>query len=233
VEQVQDTVSVFGSRALDQQKERVEQDRSQAVREEARLSSEAIEAVHAAAAIRQAQEAEAERQRNIKRVELAIAAQKVRDERAAQKQLEAAEAKEREEAEAHALAMFNASVPVGVTGMDMALAQLRQHVDPKQFKKALETLSLLLRNIVGSPENPIFRHIKTSNAHIEADLGQFPGGYACLISTGFLLMVQEGEKVFVMEEPDLASDLDAWSVWFDQLKQLRDHIDRLRVNTNL
>ncbi|KDO20342.1 hypothetical protein SPRG_21292 [Saprolegnia parasitica CBS 223.65] len=60
-----------------------------------------------------------------------------------------------------------------------------------------------------------------------ADVGQFPGGRDALLAMGFALVQQDGVGVYLMEEPDLAADLDKWSDWFDTLKVMRDHVENM------
>jgi hypothetical protein len=114
----------------------------------------------------------------------------------------------------------------------------------------------MVTKILASPENATFRNIKKENPYYHQDLGQFEGGDMCLIALGFkqsiyhqkILNEKEEEleeeeieekekeekkknmivhKIFLLEEPDLSVDLDAWSEWFDRLKTCKEYLTSL------
>ncbi|RHY65312.1 hypothetical protein DYB37_001503 [Aphanomyces astaci] len=126
---------------------------------------------------------EAEIAAQIEREALAKAAQAVRDERA-----RAQAEKERQDAEAQRQQdELNQSIPVGLTGLEMALGLLGRHFqsDAATFRAAKRTLLVLLKNICAAPDNATFRHINAANEHFHRELGQFPGGLQCLLALGF------------------------------------------------
>ncbi|KAF1778041.1 PUB domain [Phytophthora cactorum] len=101
------------------------------------------------------------------------------------------------------------------------------------FRQSLQKLLAVVSNICKSPENAAFRHIPKDNTHFHADLGQYPGGHQCLFAMGFKELQQGDETqprtVFVLEEPDLSEDLDAWSTWFEELKELQSLVESKAV----
>ncbi|EQC29611.1 hypothetical protein, variant [Saprolegnia diclina VS20] len=212
--------------------ERLEQRRLDEQRRADEAAREALDAAAKAAAL--AHEAEQERiqaeaaakAREVER--LAIAAQKVRDERARK----AAEEEARIEAERAALAALQKRVVVGLDGLTPALATLHAHIRElpnasAQWRQTLSTLHVFLQHICSAPDNAVFRQIKESNPFFMADVGQFPGGRDALLAMGFALVQQDGVGVYLMEEPDLAADMDKWSDWFDALKSMRDFVETL------
>ncbi|KAG7386709.1 hypothetical protein PHYPSEUDO_015389 [Phytophthora pseudosyringae] len=195
----------------------------------------------------EAQEREAEWQRGEQqRVEaLAAAAQKKRE----QREKERAEEERQRKLEEEERARLNAAIPHGKAGLEKAIAMLQESTGSEAlFRQSLQKLLAVVSNICSSPENAAFRHIPKDNVHFHADLGQHAGGYQCLLALGFKEL-QQGEEteprnVFVLEvcplspknvescadkllplvvflqEPDLSEDLDAWSNWFDELKEM-------------
>ncbi|GMG16053.1 unnamed protein product [Phytophthora fragariaefolia] len=97
------------------------------------------------------------------------------------------------------------------------------------FRQSLQKLLAVVSNICSSPENAAFRHIPKDNPHFHADLGQYTGGHQCLLTLGFKELQQGNDNdprmVFVLEEPDLSQDLDAWSNWFDELKEMQSLVE--------
>ncbi|EGZ17764.1 hypothetical protein PHYSODRAFT_545237 [Phytophthora sojae] len=175
-----------------------------------------------------AREREAEQQREeLQRIEaLAAAAQEKREqrekERAEEELLRQLEEEEREK--------LNASIPHGKEGLERAIAMLKDSTGSEAlYRQSLQKLLAVVSNICSSPENTAFRHIPKENAHFHADLGQYAGGHQCLLALGFKELQQGDEAqlraVFVLEEPDLSEDLDAWSNWFDELKEMQSFVE--------
>ena len=63
------------------------------------------------------------------------------------------------------------------------------------------------------------------------DIGRHPGGKEILIAAGFELGEIDGVPSFISKEPDLESDMDRWSAWFDLLKAtlalLDEHLKKM------
>ena len=87
----------------------------------------------------------------------------------------------------------------------------------------------VLQNIRSNPEDPRFRRIRSQNEKFHADVGRYDGALQILIASGFQMHAEEKENVLVMTEPDLAVQLDAWTIWYDTLK---DTITKLRQETD-
>ncbi|KAF1331260.1 Dynein light chain, partial [Globisporangium splendens] len=219
VAQVEDQVACAA--AQQEEVRRHELLQQQEVQEAEAVRSRALEAEQARAAqeeqVRLAIEQTREQQRIAK---LAVLAQRKREER---ERARVEQAKKLEE-EKTRLEQLNAAIPVGKEGLEKALAMLRESTGSEaQYRLSLEKLTAVVQNICASPENVAFRHIPKDNANFHADLGQFHGGHQSLLALGFREIEQEeGRAVFTLKEPDLASDLDAWSDWFDNLKTMAE-----------
>ncbi|KAI9979849.1 hypothetical protein PInf_024331 [Phytophthora infestans] len=208
-------------------RQQAEEKREEAVNEAQRVAELAKEQ-EKQRLVQEAEEREVEQQREEQeRIQaLAVAAQKKREQRV-QERAEQERQRQLEEQERERL---NASIPHGKEGLEMAIAMLREATDSEtRFRQSLQKLLAVVRNICQSPENAAFRHIPRDNAHFHADLGQYPGGHQCLLAMGFKELQQGDEtqprNVFVLEEPDLSEDLDAWSSWFDELKELQSLVE--------
>uniref|UniRef100_A0AAV1UDM9 PUB domain-containing protein n=1 Tax=Peronospora matthiolae TaxID=2874970 RepID=A0AAV1UDM9_9STRA len=175
--------------------------------------------------IRQEARDREERQRRNEQLrikELATAAQKKREER----EKERTEAKRQRKVEEQERERLNASISRGKVGLEKSIAMLRESTGSEVlYRQSLEKLFSVVSNICSSPENVAFRRIVKDNANFHADLGQYAGGHQCLLAMGFKELQQGDETqprtVFSMEEPDLSEDLDAWSDWFDELKEIQ------------
>ncbi|KAG1709122.1 hypothetical protein DVH05_022754 [Phytophthora capsici] len=183
--------------------------------EQLKLQQEALE-----------REAEREREEELRIKALATAAQKVRD----QRDRERAEEERQKRLEVEERERLNASIPHGKEGLERAIVMLQESTGSETvFRQCLQKLLTLVSNICSAPENAAFRHIPKDNAHFHADLGQYVGGHQCLLALGFRELEQGDEAqpkaVFVLEEPDLSEDLDAWSNWFDELKEMQSLIE--------
>eukprot|EP00732_Lithocolla_globosa_P002134 Lithocolla_globosa_v1_NODE_1304_length_2690_cov_9.877040.p1 type:complete len:343 gc:universal NODE_1304_length_2690_cov_9.877040:2328-1300(-) len=86
---------------------------------------------------------------------------------------------------------------------------------------SLKVLYIILNNIQKEPSDPQFRHLRVNNAQLQTDLTSFPKGEGCLFSLGFRekhLTHPTEEVYYVLEEPDLAQEMDLWVEWFDNIK---------------
>ncbi|CAI5740552.1 unnamed protein product [Peronospora destructor] len=176
----------------------------------------------------EARDQEAKRQRDEQlRIEaLATAAQKKRErhekERAEKEQQQKLEEQERER--------LNASIPHGKEGLEKSIAMLQESTGSEMlFRQSLVKLLGVVSNICSVPENAAFRHIPKDNVNFHSDLGQYAGGHQCLLALGFKELQQGNEAqpraVFVLEEPDLSEELDAWTSWFDELKEMQSLVE--------
>ncbi|KAG5180961.1 hypothetical protein JKP88DRAFT_322611 [Tribonema minus] len=198
-----------------------------AAAEAQRQAAAARERAAAQAAATRAEAEERERQR-LAREAAVLRDKKKADEAAAAAAAEAARlARERE------AAAIMASVPVGAAGVEAGLRALRDACGggggSAQMRKTCGALLQILQNMRSSPEDPRFRRIRCENERFAADVGRFEGAVQVLLSSGFKVVVEEGASLLVMAEPDLATDMDGWTTWYDTLK---DTIDRLNDETN-
>ncbi|KAL7686129.1 putative PUB domain-containing protein [Plasmopara halstedii] len=166
------------------------------------------------------------RQEELRIQRLAVAAQKKRE----QRERERLEEEQQRQEEQKKRELLNASISPGKKGLELAIDLLRESTGSEAlFRQSVEKLLAVVNNICKSPDNTAFRQIPKDNMHFHADLGQFTGGYQCLLALGFKEMQQGDENeprfVFVMEEPDLSEDLDAWSTWFDGLKEMQNFVE--------
>jgi len=97
---------------------------------------------------------------------------------------------------------------------------------------ALNALMAIVSNICQRPEESTFRTLKLHNPQFQDHIGKHAGGLECMASLGFSLQSrqqQEGDTVQVLflAEPDLASDMDKWSEWYDLLKECRAFLSEI------
>ncbi|KAG6602778.1 Dynein light chain [Phytophthora cinnamomi] len=171
-------------------------------------------------------EAKLQREERQRVEEVAVAAQKKRE----QREKERAEDERQRQLEEEARERLNASISHGKEGLEKAIGMLRDSTGSGALlQQSLQKLLAVVSNICSSPENAAFRHIPKDNANFHADLGQYSGGHQCLLALGFKELQQGDEAqpraVFVLEEPDLSEDLDAWSNWFDELKEMQSLVE--------
>ncbi|OQR93973.1 hypothetical protein ACHHYP_01999 [Achlya hypogyna] len=198
---------------------------------ESRAEQERVVAAAAEAAAHELERQRAEAEATViaqEHARLAAAAQKVREERSRQQ----AEDDARAAAEREALLELHKRTVVGLEGLRPAMSTLRAAVAAlpdcrSRWPQALATLHTFLKHICSAPENPVYRQIKESNVHFVDAVGQYPGARDVLLAMGFVLQYQEGGGVYIMEEPDLAADMDKWSDWFETLKAMRDYVESL------
>ncbi|TDH66853.1 hypothetical protein CCR75_003120 [Bremia lactucae] len=150
------------------------------------------------------QEAESIHQEQQRMRELAAAAQEIRKQRVK----EQAEEERRRQWEKEERIRMSTSVPRGSGGLVMAIGMLRKSTGSEaQFRQSMQNLVVVVNNICNSPENLTFRQIPKDNDSFHKDLGQYTGGYHCLIALGFQELEQldtsQPRTVFWMEESNL------------------------------
>ncbi|OWZ19589.1 hypothetical protein PHMEG_0006136 [Phytophthora megakarya] len=144
-------------------------------------------------------EAEQEREEQQRVESLAAAAQTKRE----QREKERAEAEQQRKLEEEEREHLNASIPHGNLGLEMGIAMLRESTGSEAtYRQSLQKLLVVVSNICG---------------------------HQCLLALGFKELQQGDETqprdVFVLEEPDLSEDLDVWSNWFDELKEMQNLVE--------
>jgi hypothetical protein len=189
-----------------------------------------VERLAEQAAAVKAKEEEAKRQEEEEvRQQLAEAAAQSRAHRGEQqREDQEAEAQASAEAEAAFQARL-ASVQPGMDGLQAALAMVRSGSGEQEYKQCVKALHVLIEHVCQKPEEPMFRQIKLLNPRFDTDIGRHGGGLECMVAMGFKVLVREEEKLLLMEEPNLAQDMDRWSNWFDTLKEYRDCLEGMRI----
>lgn len=142
-----------------------------------------------------------------------------------QQALEARQRREKEEARARAAEReadraYQDSIPKGADGVRAQLTALREGCSHEAgaFDVAIGALHTLFSQITARPEEIKFRRIRRDHPKFLQDIGRHPGGKEVFIAAGFKLETLDGVKSFFSKEPDLESDMDGWSEWFDGLK---------------
>lgn len=131
-------------------------------------------------------------------------------------------------AEREADAALLASVPTkGPEGVREQIEKMRQALkdDRAAFDAALGSLYTLFDQINRRPEEVSFRRIRRDHPKFNEDIGRHPGGKEVLIAAGFCLETLDGVKCFFSREPNIETDMDGWSKWFDVLKKTLEVIE--------
>jgi DNA repair exonuclease SbcCD ATPase subunit len=171
--------------------------------------------------------AELERKRNeeIERInqerekeELSRRAEEARTLRIENEQRAVVEAREAERA-------FLASVEVGIDGIKHQLQTLKESCSKAEFDVAKKALHTIFAQIVSKPEETQFRRIRCDHPKFMADIGRHNGGKEFLVAASFTFKEIDEVKCFFTAEPDLMSDMDGWSSWFDLMKATLQHLD--------
>eukprot|EP00934_Nitzschia_sp_Nitz4_P004326 Nitzschia sp. Nitz4//scaffold104_size75438//59071//60240//NITZ4_005665-RA/size75438-processed-gene-0.50-mRNA-1//-1//CDS//3329532413//4316//frame0 len=111
---------------------------------------------------------------------------------------------------------------------DPLLQQLEQQ---QALETAITSLTTIFRQIHARPEDTNLRRIRRDHPQFQQDIGRFKGGVELLIAAGFELGHIDEVPVYLSKEPNLETDMDAWTVWFDRIKStleiLEDESSRL------
>lgn len=155
-------------------------------------------------------------QKEMERIELAKKAQEVKEDK--QRRLEEqrqVELREKEEDRA-----FIESVPKRNTkeGIRMQINRLKESCNITDYTVAVKSLHMLFTQITKHPEQIQFRKVRVDHQQFVSDIGRHDGGREFLIAAGFTIEKLDGIKCFFSKEPNLESDMDGWSSWFDNLK---------------
>ena len=114
---------------------------------------------------------------------------------------------------------FLSSVNVGLSSVKDQLQTLRESCCAKdEFDIALRSLHTIFKQITSRPEEIQFRRIRRDHQNFVHDIGRHEGGKELLIAAGFTFQEIDEKKCFFSAEPDLATDMDGWSSWFDLMK---------------
>ena len=185
-------------RELDEEQARLARAEAERKAEEARKEEERRLA-------EEAEQAEAQRQRN----ELARQAEEAR--------LAQVRARQAEEA---ADRQWVASIQKGSEGVKEQLRILVEATrdDPTAQSVAIGALHTIFSQIVARPEETNFRRIRRDHPRFNEDIGRHAGGKELLIAAGFVLGAVDDVPSYISKEPSIEKDMDGWANWFDLLK---------------
>ena len=162
-----------------------------------------------------------EQRKRDEEMELARRAEEARRRRVEEEELTLA-------AEREADAALLASVPTkGPEGVREQIVRMRQGLkdDRAAFDAALGSLYTLFDQINRRPEEVSFRRVRRDHPKFNEDIGRHTGGKEVLIAAGFSLETLDGVKCFFSREPNIETDMDGWSKWFDVLKKTLEVIE--------
>ena len=84
---------------------------------------------------------------------------------------------------------------------------------------SLSALYTVFQQIVQHPDVEAHRRIRRDHAQFRQEIGQYPGGIELLLAAGFTTgLVDSSIPSYICREPNVETDLDAWSDWYDLLK---------------
>lgn len=129
------------------------------------------------------------------------------------------------EAEREADRAFLSSIEVGVEGVKKQLQVMRDHSSQSEYNIGLRALHTIFKQISSRPEEIQFRRIRLDHPQFNEDIGRHCGGKELLVAAGFSLQHIDGKKCLFSAEPDLMTDMDSWSSWFDLIKATFQHLD--------
>ncbi|CAB9500123.1 expressed unknown protein [Seminavis robusta] len=129
-------------------------------------------------------------------------------------------ARQAQEAAAQAERDWINSIPKGPEGVRTQMKIIKQSTqdDPQAKTTALQALLTIFTQIAQKPEEINFRRIRRDHPKFHQDIGRHKGGRELLIAAGFKLQTLDDIPCFFSKEPDLETDMDGWSLWFDNLK---------------
>lgn len=197
------------AQAIQEQNDAEESARLAAKEEQNRLDQIAKEKLEQ---LRAQQSAEEESKREMERKE--------EENRRQRQEARDAELRAREEA-ARADRAWVRGIPRGQDGVKQQLMTLiasTQH-DPSAQRNAVEALHLIFSQICSHPEEANYRRVRRNHPKFNQDIGQYDGGKEFLIAAGFEIGEIDGVPSFISKEPNLETEMDRWSEWFDLLKE--------------
>jgi len=168
-----------------------------------------------AAIEKQRQQEEAERQQ-------ALEARRREDEEVARRAEQLRQAQRQEqEAAAQAERDWIDSITKGPEGVRQQIQILKHSTadDPVAQNTALSALLAIFTQIAQHPEELNFRRIRRDHPKFHQDIGRHKGGQEILIAAGFKLVILDDIPCFYSKEPNLETDMDGWSEWFENIKQ--------------
>ena len=157
------------------------------------------------------QQEEEKRKKELEREELARHAEEARLQRIENEQRVI-------QAELEADRIFLSSIETGIEGVKKQIQALRGNCSKGEFDIAIKSLHAIFKQISSRPEEIMFRRIRLDHPQFMDDIGKHCGGKELLVAAGFTFRIIDGKKCLFSSEPDLMTDMDSWSSWFDLIK---------------
>lgn len=112
------------------------------------------------------------------------------------------------------------SIPKGIDSVREYVQVLLESTadDAAAQQTAFRSLHTIISQIVAHPEDDNFCRIRRSHEQFQSDISRHDGGKEILIAAGFVLRTIDDVPCFVAQEPNLETDMDAWTEWYDLLK---------------
>lgn len=205
------TTSLFRRLQEQSQQEQVQEEEQQQIREQERIEREAIRAMELERQRLQIIDLEVQRQRDNERQREQIRQQA--------EQIRRTEERMRQEQEQADRSWVNSITP-GLAGVRDNLRILLDETshDPRIQLQAVTALHTLFSQIAGRPEEVNFRRVRRDHPRFNEEIGKYPGGKEILIAAGFTIGRVDEIPSFVLKEPNIETEMDAWSAWFDLIK---------------
>jgi hypothetical protein len=179
-------------------------------------------------ALRREQEEAAERER------LAQIEQQQKEEAEAELRRLAEAARQRRLASERAEQEWVDGIVKGPQGVRIQLEILKESCTSNskdELATAITSLHTLFRQINAHPEETQFRRIKRTHEQFVQDIGRHKGGVEVLMAAGFTVGAIDDVPCYLSKEPNLETDMDGWSAWFDlnkaTLEILEDELQKL------
>lgn len=133
---------------------------------------------------------------------------------------------------------FMKSIIKGSDGVRLQLQKLRESCckidNKKDHEVATSSLHTIFSQILAHPDNEQFRKIRKSHAGFLNDIGRHEGGIELLIAANFKIVrmeANENDIFFYSREPNIETDMDGWSNWYDGLKKTLELIEEDMLKT--
>lgn len=88
----------------------------------------------------------------------------------------------------------------------------------QQTTGSIQALKTIFSQILSRPEDESCRRIRRDHPQFLADIGNHDGGKEVLIAGGFELGCVDEVLSFICKEPNVETDLDGWTEWYDRIK---------------
>lgn len=124
------------------------------------------------------------------------------------------------------------SVNKGPDGVKEQLRVLKEATanESGAYSTAVTALHTLFSQIVAHPEENNFRRVRKDHPKFHQDIGRHDGGRELLIAAGFRLGATDNVPCFISTEPNIETQMDEWSEWFDLLKATLEILEQELIN---